>query len=137
MVTKKQFLISAVFSFLVFVDLATADDAIGGRYGSPFSYEVAKSITFPDFSFRYDGTEPGANYPGTNRRMGDVIQFRVETAEKSQAVSWSSGTGDIGPSFFKVGMACFRLELKQSDKIGRLEAGNAVISRETEMTNCQ
>jgi hypothetical protein len=44
-------------------------------------------------------------------------------------VSWSSGTGDIGPALFRVGSKQFALELSRSDKLGPLKANELVISR--------
>jgi hypothetical protein len=43
-------------------------------------------------------------------------------------ISWSSGTGDIGPTIFHVGNEQFWLELKRSDKLGKLKDDELVVS---------
>lgn len=55
--------------------------------------------------------------------------FRVTSPAGNQTISWSSGTGDIGPAVFKVGGEQFWLELKRSDKLGKLKDNELVVSR--------
>jgi hypothetical protein len=58
-----------------------------------------------------------------------LYDFRVASADGSQVISWSAGTGDIGPTLFRVGSEGFALELVRSDKLGRLEKNEMVVSR--------
>jgi len=58
-----------------------------------------------------------------------VYDFRVKSAQGEQTISWSAGTGDIGPTLFRVGSEQYALELKHSDKLGSLNDGELVVSR--------
>ena len=44
-----------------------------------------------------------------------------------QDVSWSAGIGDIGPALFELGGHTYRLELRQSDALGRLADDELVL----------
>ena len=57
--------------------------------------------------------------------------FRAAQGTESVNVSWSSGTGDIGPAFFTVGGVDYRLELAQSDELGRLDDNQLVVWQES------
>ncbi len=96
-------------------------------YQSKVAYKKGVAVKFPDFALTYLG-ERRVSSPKFPR--GFVYEdFRVEAAGNTQTVSWSAGTGDIGPTFFKVGSKNFALELSRSDKLGRLNEGEVVISR--------
>ena len=43
--------------------------------------------------------------------------FEIAKGETRQKLSWSSGMGDIGPTFFEFNGAKYVLELRQSDII--------------------
>jgi hypothetical protein len=51
----------------------------------------------------------------------------VRNANFETVVSWSSGTGDIGPVQFEIDGKRFLLELRQSDKLGKLQGNELVI----------
>jgi hypothetical protein len=53
--------------------------------------------------------------------------FKVRTANIEKAVSWSSGTGDIGPVQFEIAGKHYQLELRHSDKLGKLKDNELVI----------
>jgi hypothetical protein len=55
--------------------------------------------------------------------------FRVTSAHGTQTISWSSGTGDIGPVLFQVDGQRYALELQISDKLGKLKENELVVSR--------
>lgn len=95
-------------------------------YGSKAKFGVGRTLPFPDFEVTYTGkhhvTPP--QYP----RGWWVHDFKVRSKGNEQTVSWSAGTGDIGPVRFKVGGAEFQIELSLSDKLGRLREDEMVIS---------
>jgi hypothetical protein len=57
-----------------------------------------------------------------------TCDFKVRGKGGEQTVSWSAGTGDIGPTRFKVNGADFQIELSRSDKLGSLREDEMVIS---------
>jgi hypothetical protein len=95
-------------------------------YGTKAKFRVGQALRFPDFEAIYVGkrhvTPP--QYP----RGWWVHDFKVRSKGKEQTVSWSAGTGDIGPVRFKVNGAEFQIELSLSDKLGRLREDEMVIS---------
>jgi len=106
-------------------------------YGKMFSFKEPKIHEFSDFRLQFIGQKPGAFFPGsTSHRLGDVYQFRVIEPPMDQVVEWSSGTGDIGPTTFKVHKKCFWLELMFSDTFGRLSNDQAVISQRDKPADC-
>jgi hypothetical protein len=56
--------------------------------------------------------------------------FRVLGATGAQTVTWSSGTGDIGPQPFAVAGEKYLLELQRSDRLGPLPENTLVIWKE-------
>lgn len=109
--------------------LPCAGRAESVKYGQVFRFEAAQPIDFPDFGLQFIGRKPNAFYPGsTTRRLGDIYEFRVSTPSTTQLLRWSSGTGVIGPEVFEVQGKCFRIELRRSDRFGRLEENQAVVS---------
>ena len=95
-------------------------------YGSKVRFALDRTLRFPDFEMNYMGkrhvTPP--QYP----RGWWIHDFRVRGKGGEQTVSWSSGTGDIGPTRFKVNGADFQVELSHSDKLGSLREDELVVS---------
>lgn len=104
------------------------DQSRTAGYGEKIFYFTDQPIAFPDFTLTYQGVRHVAadNYP----RGFDYHDFQVDNGDESQIVAWSSGAGDIGPSFFTVAGQQYKLELTYSDELGRLAAGELVIWRE-------
>lgn len=94
------------------------------KYGEKVSYADGKELKFPDFSIKFSGKRETTNAP---LKM-TFYDFLVTKGDKTQTVSWSSGTGDIAPTFFNVDGTDYVLELGMSDVIkGQLGEGNLVI----------
>ena len=70
-------------------------------YGARVKYRTGEKIGFPDFTIEYVGErrKSVSVYP----RGFLYYDFKVRTANIEKAVSWSSGTGDIGPVQFEIG----------------------------------
>lgn len=94
------------------------------KYGEKVSYADGKELKFPDFSIKFSGKRETANSPV---RMV-FYDFLVTKGDKTQTVSWSSGTGDIAPTVFNVDGTDYVLELGMSDvSKGALGEGDLVI----------
>jgi hypothetical protein len=95
-------------------------------YGAKQKFSVDRTLHFPEFDLTYVGkrrvTPP--QYP----RGWWTYDFKVRGKSGEQTVSWSAGTGDIGPARFKVDNAEFQIELSRSDKLGPLREGELVVS---------
>jgi hypothetical protein len=95
--------------------------------GAKVTYKKDTPLQFATFTLTYIGerrvvTEkfpPGMTF----------YDFRVTSSHGTQTISWTSGTGDIGPTLFRVGDEQFALELKRSDKLGKLKENELVVSR--------
>jgi hypothetical protein len=94
-------------------------------YGTRVKYRPGEKIEFPDFTIEYIG-ERRKDTPAYPRGFL-YYDFKVRTANIEKVVSWSSGTGDIGPVDFEISGKRFLLELRRSDKLGRLNENELVI----------
>lgn len=95
-------------------------------YGAKVVFRAGSPIRFADFSLTFLGTRRVASekYP----REFVLHDFRVVEADTVVAVSWSAGTGDIGPAIFSLGGRRFALELKRSDHLGELGDDELVVT---------
>ena len=95
-------------------------------YGTKVTFKKARPLTFPDFILLYVGERRAASrrYPrGFLNR-----DFIVSTDSERIAVSWSAGTGDIGPALFTIAGKEYGLELVRSDSLGRLKPNELVVT---------
>lgn len=53
--------------------------------------------------------------------------FKAKTINEEKTISWSSGTGDIAPTVFEIGGKNYELELRISDKLGKLAENELVV----------
>lgn len=82
-----------------------------GVYGRPVPYALHQAVQYPDFSVRFLGTrrEVISVYP----RGFLYYDFEIfSRAQEKTTVSWTSGTGSLGPHAFEVDGKGFFLELK-------------------------
>ncbi len=94
-------------------------------YGSRVKYEVGKKIKFPDFTIEYVGErrKSGPVYP----RPFLYYDFKISQGTNEKMVPWTASTGDIGPMDFEVGGKHYQIELRHSDKLGKLKDDELVI----------
>lgn len=95
-------------------------------YGSKAKFRADRTLRFPDFDLIYLGKRrvTPKQYP----RGWWTHDFKVLSKGAEQTVSWSAGTGDIGPTRFKVTGGFFQIELSLSDKLGSLRPDELVVS---------
>ncbi len=96
-------------------------------YNIKVSFLKGRAISFADFDLVYLGDRhvSSPHFP----RGFQYFDFLAETASEQVNVSWSSGTGEIGPTEFKIGGKIYLLELRGSKTHGRLEPDELVITR--------
>jgi len=98
--------------------------------GARVAYQLNTPLPFADFTLTYTGERRilSQKFP-----PGMVFyDFRVVSPQGTQTVSWSAGTGDIGPVLFHVDGKAYALELQHSDKLGPLKPNELVVSRSQE-----
>src|SRR6266702_6115911 len=121
------FLFSGLLAFAGPISCGQAASEQKASYGTRVKYQAGQKIEFPDFTVEYVG-ERRKSLPVYPRGFL-YCDFKVRTSNIEKVVSWSSGTGDIGPVEFEIGSKRFLLELRRSDKLGKLEENELVISK--------
>jgi hypothetical protein len=95
-------------------------------YTQKTAYQKNKPLKFGDFTLTFLGERHVT--PPQYSRGWTCYDFKVEHAGAVQTVTWSAGTGDIGPVEFQVGHQKFLLERATSDRLGKLRENELVIS---------
>lgn len=116
-------LLLLLFSALLGPDILHAGDK--APYSAKVPYREKEPLTFADFSLVYTG-QSKAN-PPKGLHAWTIHHFTVTSKEGEQKITWSAGTGDIGPTVFQVGAQKFLLELSRSDTLGKLGEGELVV----------
>ena len=94
-------------------------------FGEKVKYSQNVPLKFEDFTLVYTGERRVSSDKFPN---GFLYQdFKAGTEKDEKTISWSSGTGDIAPTGFEIGGKNYELELKNSDKLGKLADGELVI----------
>lgn len=119
----------ALWGLLSLLGASACSAASGsGAYGVKVRFAKNTPVVFPDFDLTYMGRRHVATkaYP----RGFDYDDFKISRGEKSITVSWSAGTGDIGPTFFEFDGQKFSLELRHAQRFsGRMKADELVIEK--------
>jgi len=118
------FLFVHLLAFTVSSCAQESSDA--AAYDAKVKFTAGRALRFPAFVLTYVGkrhvTPP--QYP----RGWWIHDFKIRGKSGEQTVSWSAGTGDIGPTRFQVEGADFQIELAHSDKQGLLRENELVVS---------
>lgn len=114
------FLLSSCQSF------HTAASESVGEYGAKISYSDKSAKRFPDLTVKFIERRD-IKVPGYNGNFS-YYDFVVSKDGEKKIISWSSGTGDIGPAFFSIGGKDYVLELSASEGFqGFLNEGEMVV----------
>jgi hypothetical protein len=107
------------------IDNTTTGDSANRHYGAKAEFRPNRRVEFPHFSLTYTGERrvSSAQFP----RGFLYHDFKIETVNEAQTISWTSGTGDIGPTSFSIGGKKYDLELGMSDKLGKLAENELVV----------
>jgi hypothetical protein len=103
-----------------------ADSLDTVAYESKVRFRMDRTVHYTDFQVIYIGKRHVA--PPQYPRGWWTYDFKVRGKGDEQTVSWSAGTGDIGPTRFKVNGTDFQIELSRSDKLGPLREDEMVVS---------
>lgn len=115
--------------FLIMVAACNRASAQPPSYGVKTQYAQGQPLTFPDVTLEFVGKREApasSDYP----RGMTFYDFKIYQGSQAQLVSWSAGTGDIGPTLFELAGNRYALELAMSDKLGSLAEEELVLWRE-------
>jgi len=119
------FLLGGLLAFAGPVSCGHAASEQKASYGTRVKYRVGKKIEFPDFTIEYVG-ERRKSIPVYPRGFL-YYDFKVSKGKTEKMVSWTTGTGVIDPTDFEIGGKHYQLELRHSDKLGKLQENELVI----------
>ena len=119
------FLFSGLLAVAGPVSCGYAASGEKASYGMRVKYGTGNKIEFPEFTIEYVGERRQSSlaYP----RGFLYYDFKVISGKSEKTVSWTAGTGDIGPVEFEIGGKHYQLELRRSDKLGKLNSNELVI----------
>jgi|SRR6516164_2643599 len=119
------FLFSALLAFFGPISCGYAASEEKAAYGTRVKYRAGQKIEFPGFTVEYVG-ERRKTVPVYPRPF-IYYDFKVTKGKGEKMVSWTIGTGLIGPMVFEIGGKHYQLELRHSDKLGKLNDNELVI----------
>ena len=124
--TIRSSLIFLPAAILAFVDLASCGHAEqNASYGTRVKYRAREKIDFPDFTVEYLG-ERRKTLPVYPRGFL-YYDFKITRGKTERVVSWTTGTGIIDPTDFEFDGKRYHLELRRSEKLGKLNDNELVI----------
>jgi hypothetical protein len=115
--------LGAIFAFAVVVSSGHAEET--ASYGTRVKYRASQKIDFPDFTVEYLG-ERRKTLPVYPKGFL-YYDFKITRGNAEKVVSWTTGTGIIDPTDFEFDGKPYRLELRRSEKLGKLKDNELVI----------
>jgi len=94
-------------------------------YGTRVKYTAGQKIEFPDFTVEYLG-ERRKSLPVYPRGFL-YYDFKLSKGKTEKVISWTTGTGIIDPTDFDFDGKQYHLELRRSEKLGKLNDNELVI----------
>ena len=98
-------------------------------YGEKIQYTQGEPLTFPNITLEFVGKREAplsSDYP----QGMTFYDFKVYQDSQAKLISWSAGTGDIGPILFELDGNSYALELAMSDELGSLAENELVLWQE-------
>ena len=118
-------LVGCVLAFARPVSCGHAASEQKASYRTRVQYRSGQKIEFPNFTIEYVG-ERRQSTPGYPRGFL-YYDFKVSKGKAEKMVSWTTGTGVIDPTDFEIDGKRYLLELRHSDKLGKLKENELVI----------
>ena len=121
----KIFFKYAFISVIILLNLNCFSRSAGGKqeYGSIVTFKKGDKIEFADLNVEYTGDrDVKSNFSNGNSFTFHYKDFTVSepgNPDNKKTVSWTSGTGDIGPVEFELNNKKFSLELAHSEKLNK------------------
>lgn len=118
-------LFSCLLAFFGPVSCGYAASEQNASYGSRVKYRAGQKIEFPDFTVEYLG-ERRKSLPVYPRGFL-YYDFKVTKGKSEKVILWTTGTGVIDPLDFEIDGRRYQLELRHSDKLGKLKDNELAI----------
>ena len=119
------FLVGCVLALPGAISCGQAAPEQKASYGTHVKYRAGQKIEFPDFTVEYIG-ERRKTLPVYPRGFL-YYNFKVSKEKTEKMVSWTTGTGIIDPTDFEFDGKRYHLELRHSEKLGKLKDNELVI----------
>lgn len=116
-------LFGGMFAFACVVSCGHAEQ--NASYGTRVKYRTGQKIEFPDFTVEYFG-ERRKSLPVYPRGFL-YYDFKLSKGKSEKVISWTTGTGIIDPTDFEFDGKRYHLELRRSEKLGKLNDNELVI----------
>jgi hypothetical protein len=120
-------LVGGMLAFAGPVSCGHAASEQKASYGTRVKYRVSQKIEFPDFTVEYVG-ERRKTVPVYPRGFL-YYDFKVSKGKTEEMVFWTTGTGVIDPTDFEFDGKHYQLELRHSDKLGKLKENELAIGK--------
>ena len=117
--------LAGLLAFAAPVSCGHAASEQKAAYGTRVKYRLGEKIEFSDFTIEYLG-ERRKSLPVYPKGFL-YYDFKVSSGKTEKAVSWTTGTGVIDPTDFEIDGKHYQLELRHSDKLGKLKEDELVI----------
>jgi hypothetical protein len=125
-VTNRSSLILVPGAILAFAAVLSCGHAEqNASYGTRVKYRAGQKIEFPDFTVEYLGKRRKS--PPVYPRGFLYYDFKVSKGKTEKMISWTTGTGIIDPTDFEFDGKRYYLELRRSEKLGKLNDNELVI----------
>lgn len=98
-------------------------------YGEKIRYAQGEPLTFPDITLEFVGKREAPLSSDFPQGM-TFYDFKAYQGSQAKLISWSAGTGDIGPTLFELAGNSYVLELAISDELGSLAENELVLWQE-------
>ena len=123
---NRSSLILLCSGLLVFFGPVSCGHAVqNASYGTRVKYWIGQKIEFPDFTVEYL-SERRKSLPVYPRGFL-YYDFKVSRGKTEKMTSWTTGTGIIDPTDFDFDGKQYHLELRRSEKLGKLNDNELVI----------
>jgi hypothetical protein len=96
-------------------------------YGAEVAFAPGSAVQYPDFSLEYVGQH--RVIPEQYPRGFLYYDFRITHGDLAQDVSWTDGTGEIGPVDFMFDGVAYTLEVTDRSGMEPFTAGRAVVEK--------
>ncbi len=127
----KQFTRTALTPVLLLIVMAACNrtSTQPPMYGEKIQFAQGRPLNFPDVTLEFLGERASPASSDFPRSM-TFYDFKVYQGSQEQLISWSAGTGDIGPTLFELAGNRYALELAMSDKLGSMDEDELVLWQE-------
>src|SRR3989304_6020480 len=114
---NNQFFLNIIILCMFASSISCNGSSSTAGYGKIVTFKKDKTISFPDFKLTYIGErKETSKFPNGNEFTFTYYDFTLKKDNEEKTVSWTAGTGDIGPINFEFAGNKFMIELRYWEK---------------------